>query len=162
MKRRFEEARSGLQICRRRTKKKKEKRFDEDEETQQMKKPRKMKKPRTKNNLTMKTKKGETRVFKTRVLLGFLSTIPYKSRLKNSIFILELEFLELEFQTLEMLVFNIVLQRDNQLNFFIFNVIWKKNSTSRLHTPSFKPHNSRCGSLSQNLHRPTWDYIDRI
>ena len=34
--------------------------------------------------------------------------------------------------------------------------------TSRLPTLSFKPHNSRCGSLSQNLHRPTWDYIDRI
>ena len=31
-----------------------------------------------------------------------------------------------------------------------------------LHTPSFKPHNSQCVSLSQNLHRPTWDYIDRI
>ena len=39
--------------------------------------------------------KGETRVFKTRVPRGFLSTssiTPYKSRLKNSIFILELEF----------------------------------------------------------------------
>ena len=51
MKRRFEEARFGLQIYRRRTKKKKEKRSDEDEETQQMKKPR------TKNDMMMKMKK---------------------------------------------------------------------------------------------------------
>ena len=51
-------ARSGLHICHGRTKKKKEKRSDEDEETQQMKKPKtKMKKPRMKNDLTMKTKK---------------------------------------------------------------------------------------------------------
>ena len=42
-------------------------------------------------------KKGETWVFKIQVPLGFLSTTPYKSRLKNSIFILELEFLELKF-----------------------------------------------------------------
>ena len=58
-------------------------------------------------------KKGETWVFKIQVPLGFLSTTPYKSRLKNSIFILELEFLELKISTFEMLVSNIVLQRDN-------------------------------------------------
>ena len=55
--------------------------------------------------------KGETWVFKTQIPRGFLSTsstTPYKSRLKNLIFILELEF-----WTLEMLVSNIVLQRDN-------------------------------------------------
>ena len=91
MKRRFEEARSGLQICRRRTKKKKEKRFDEDEETQEDEKTQ------NKERSDDEDKKGETRVFKIQVQLGFLSTIPYKSRLKNSIFILELEFLELKF-----------------------------------------------------------------
>ena len=91
MKRRFEEARSGLQICRRRTKNKKEKRFDEDEETQEDEKTQ------NKEQSDDEDKKGETRFFKMRVLLGFLSTTPYTLRLKNSIFILELEFLELEF-----------------------------------------------------------------
>ena len=51
-----------------------------------------MKKPRMKN---VGFENGETRVFKTRVPGGFFSTsatTPYKSRIKNSIFILELEF----------------------------------------------------------------------
>ena len=91
MKRRFEEAWSGLQICRQRTKKKKEKRFDEDEENLANEETQ------NKERSDDEDKEGETRVFKTQVPLGFLSTTPYKSRLKNSIFILELEFLELKF-----------------------------------------------------------------
>ena len=62
----------------------------------------KKKKPKTKNDLTKKNTgaktlgliKSETRVLKTRIPRGFSSTsatTAYKSRLKNSIFILELE-----------------------------------------------------------------------
>ena len=50
-KRRFEEARSGLQICCRRTKKKKEKQSDKDEETQEDEETR------NEDEETMKTKK---------------------------------------------------------------------------------------------------------
>ena len=56
-----------------------------------------------------------------------LNQSSYKLRLKNSSFILELEF-----QTLEILVFNIVLKRDNKLNFLVFIVIQKKNSKKDL------------------------------
>ena len=59
----------------------------------------------------MKTKKVKLESLKLEFHVDFYPhhlPPPYKSRLKNLIFILELEF-----WTLEMLISNIVLQRDN-------------------------------------------------
>ena len=76
MKRRFEEARSGLQICRRRTKKKKEKQSDKDEETQEDEETQNEEWRRTEMK-NAGSENGETWVFKTQVPRGIFGHLTY-------------------------------------------------------------------------------------
>ena len=75
-KRQFEEARSGLQICCRRTKKKKEKQSDKDKETQEDEETQNEEWRRTEMK-NAGSENGETWVFKTQVPRGIFGHLTY-------------------------------------------------------------------------------------